>query len=152
MQLQKLACALLGLTTIVWAADPAVGTWKLDPAKSKYTPGPAPKSGTVTYEETAGGIRRTGTAIDPNGKATSFEYTAKLDGADYPVKGSETFDAIAIKKVNDNSAQATLKKGGKVVSTAQRVVSKDGKTLTITISGTDPQGRKMKNVSVYQKE
>jgi hypothetical protein len=152
MQLQKLASALLGLSTIVWAADPAVGTWKLDPAKSKYMPGPPAKSGTVTYEETAGGFRRTGTTVDANGKATSFEYTAKLDGADYPVKGSETFDAIAIKRLNDNAANATLKKGGKVVSTAQRVVSQDGKTLTITISGTDPQGRKMKNVSVYQKQ
>ena len=28
---------------------PGIGTWKLNVAKSKYSPGPAPKSATVTF-------------------------------------------------------------------------------------------------------
>ena len=81
--------------------------------------------------------------VDADGKTTSFSYTAKLDGKDYPVSGSDDFDAIAIKRIDDNTAVATLKKGGKQVSTARRVVSKDGKTLTLTITGTNAKGEKL---------
>ncbi|MDQ6705604.1 MAG: hypothetical protein M3Z85_06535, partial [Acidobacteriota bacterium] len=80
---------MLAVGVALWAADPAVGSWKLNVAKSKYSPGPAPKSATITYEETADGIKRTAESIDAEGKKTSFEYTAKFDGKDYPVSGSE---------------------------------------------------------------
>jgi hypothetical protein len=145
-----LGMSVLGMT--LWAADPAVGTWKLNVAKSKYTPGPAPKSATITYEETSDGIKRTGESIDAEGKSTSFSYTAKLDGKDYPITGTDLYDAIAPKRINDHTTQATLKKSGKVVSTARRVVSKDGKMMTLTMTGTDASGKKMKNIAVYDKE
>ena len=108
---------LFGMVAVgvaLWAADPSVGTWKLDVAKSKYNPGPAPKSATVTYEETSDGIKRTGETIGADGKKTSFEYTAKYDGKDYPVTGSDQFDAITLKRVNDHTVAATLKKSGKL--------------------------------------
>ena len=87
-----LAMLALGLTPAVslWAADAAIGTWKLNAAKSKYSPGPAPKSATITYEETTDGIKRTGDSVAAEGKKTSFEYTAKYDGKEYPVSGSTT--------------------------------------------------------------
>jgi hypothetical protein len=138
--------------TMLWAADPAVGTWKLNTAKSKYSPGPTPKSATVTYEESDGGIKRTGESVDAEGKTTSFAYTAKYDGKDYPVTGSDLYDSIRFKRVNDHVVEATLKKSGKVVSRARRVVSADGKTMTQTIRGTNAKGQKMHNVAVYEKE
>src|SRR5579872_3503323 len=101
---------MLALGMTLWAADPAVGTWKLNTAKSKYTPGPVPKSAIVTYEETADGIKRTGESVDADGKATSFTYTAKYDGKDYPVSGSDLYDTIAPKRINDHTVEATLKK------------------------------------------
>jgi hypothetical protein len=146
------ASLLFALAASLWAADPAVGTWKLNLAKSKYSPGPPPKSATVTYEETADGIRRTGESITAEGTKTSFEYSAKYDGKDYPVTGSEAFNAIAMKRVNDHTAEATLKKDGKTVSTARRVISKDGETLTITINGTNAKGEKTRNVTIYDKQ
>lgn len=153
----KIVRLLLVLFTFLgislWAAaDPNIGTWKLNVAKSKYTPGPAPKSATITYEETADGIKRSGESVDADGKTTSFTYTAKYDGKDYPVTGSALFDSIAIKKVNDHTAAATLKKGGKQVGTARRVVSKDGKTMTLTLNGTDEKGMKTHSVAVYEKQ
>jgi hypothetical protein len=93
-----------------------------------------------------------GESVDADGNKTTFEYTAKYDGKDYPVTGSETFDMIALKRINDRTTEATLKKSGKVVSTARRVVSKDGKTLTLTITGTNAKGQKMKNIAVYDKQ
>ena len=151
MRYAKLAFALLGLAATLVAADPAIGTWKLNVAKSKYTPGPSPKSATITYEETADGIKRTGESVDAEGKTTSFEYTAKYDGKDYPVTGSDLYDSITIKRINDQTAEAILKKSGREVSNARRVVSEDGKVITLTITGTSPKGEKMHNVVVYDK-
>jgi len=145
-----LGTLLLGMT--LSAADPSIGTWKLNAAKSKYTPGPAPKSATITYEETADGIKRTGESVDAEGKTTSFQYTAKYDGKEYPITGSDLYDAITLKRINDQTAEATLKKSGKVVSHARRIISKDGKVMTLTITGTDPKGEKMHNVAVYDKQ
>jgi hypothetical protein len=142
----------LALGMALSAADPAIGTWKLNLAISKYTPGPPPKSATITYEETADGIKRTGESVDAEGKTTSFEYTAKYDGKQYPVTGSDLYDTITIKPINDRTAEATLKKSGKVVSKARRVVTNDGNAMTMTISGTNPQGKKMHNVAVYDKQ
>ena len=133
------------------AADAALGNWKLNPSKSKFSPGPAPKSGMVKYEAADGGYKRTGENIEADGKKTGFEYTAKYDGKDYPVTGSEIFDSIALKRIDDNTAEATLKKGGKVVRHAKRVISKDGKVMTITQTGTDDKGGKINNVAVYDK-
>jgi hypothetical protein len=49
-----LAATLIG--GIAMAKDPVVGTWKLDVAKSKFTPGPALKSATRVYTESADGL------------------------------------------------------------------------------------------------
>jgi hypothetical protein len=143
---------MLALGMSVWAADPAIGTWKLDAAKSKYTPGPAPKSATITYEETADGIKRTGESVDAEGKTGSFSYTAKYDGKEYPVTGSDLYDMISIKRINEHTYEATLKKAGQVVSTAHRAVSKDGKVMTVTMTGTNAKGQKTKNIAVYEKQ
>ena len=152
MRIATLVLSMLSLTFVASAAEPVAGVWKLNPSKSKYSPGPAAKSGTVTYEETANGIRRTGETINDDGTRTSFEYVAKYDGADYPVKGWDAVDAISLKSVNDLTTQATLKKSGKTVRTARRVVSQDGKTLTITTTGANEKGQKFKNVAVYDKQ
>jgi hypothetical protein len=106
---------LLAMGMTLWAADPVVGTWKLNAAKSKYTPGPTPKSGTITYEETADGIKRTGESVDADGKTSSFTYTAKYDGKGYPVSGTDLYDTIAAKRIDEHTTEATLKKSGKVV-------------------------------------
>ena len=140
----------LGMTLL--AANPIIGTWKLNVAKSKYSPGPPPKSATITYEKTAEGIKRTGETVDGQGKATSFEYTAKYDGKYYPITGSDLYDAIALKSVTNSTSEATLKKSGKVVSHARRVVSEDGKTMTLTINGSNAKGQKTKDIAIYEKQ
>jgi hypothetical protein len=152
MRYAKLAFGLLGLAATLVAADPAIGTWKFNAAKSTYTPGPPPKSATIAYEEAADGIKRTGESVDAEGKTTSFQYTAKYDGNEYPVIGSDLYETITLKRINDQTTEATLKKSGKVVSNARRVVSKDGKVMTLTITGSNPKGEKMHNVAVYDKK
>jgi len=133
------------------ATDPAAGTWELNLAKSKFSPGPAPKSQTRTYEVTGDNVKYSLTGIDAEGKPILVEYTAKYDGKDYPVTGAKDFDAISLKRVNATTADATVKKGGKVVQTSRRVVSKDGKTLTLTTTGTNAKGQAVNNVAVFEK-
>lgn len=134
------------------AADPAAGTWELNLAKSKFSPGPPPKSLTRTFEATAAGVTYSAKGIDADGKPTLIEYTAKYDRKDYPVTGSPNFDAISLKRINASKAVATLKKAGKVVQTSTRVVSKDGKTLTLTTKGRNAKGQRVNDVMVFDKQ
>ncbi len=107
----------------------------------------------VIYEATNNGVRGTGETINDDGTRIPFEYVAKYDGTDYPVKGwNGAFDTISLKRVNARTAQATLKKSGATVLIALRCLSQDGKTLTITGAGTNPKGRTFKNVAVYYKQ
>ncbi len=139
------------LSLLAQGTDPAAGTWELNLAKSKFSPGPPPKSQTRTYEVTGADVKYTLKGIDAEGKPTLVQYSAKYDGKDYPVTGSQDFDAIALKRVDAVTAQATLKKGGKVAQTGTRVVSKDGKTLTLTTTGKDAKGQAVNNVLVFDK-
>ena len=148
----QLALGLFVLVSSLLAADAAIGTWKLDIGKSKFSPGPPPQSATVTYEDSGGGVKRTGETVNADGSKTSFEYTAQYDGKDYPITGNPNANTIALKRVNDRTVEATLKKGDRVVTNARRVVSADGKTLTLTINGINEQGQKVKNVQVFEKQ
>ena len=142
----------LAVSSSLWGADAALGSWKLNVAKSKYSPGPLPQSASVKYEASDCGYKRTGETIEADGTKSAFEYTAKYDGKEYPVTGSAIFDTIAVKRIDDNASEATLRKVGKVVRHAKRVISKDGKVMTITMTGTNEKGEKVHNVAVYDKQ
>ena len=152
MSCTKFMAGLLMLVGSLMAADLVVGTWNLNISKSKFSPGPPPQSATVTYEESGNGIKRTGQTVNAEGNKTSFEYTAQYDGKEYPITGNPNADTISLKRVNDRTVEGTLKKDGKVVTTTRRVVSSDGKTMTLTITGTNAQGQKVKNVQVFEKQ
>ena len=132
--------------------DPFVGTWTLNVAKSKYDPGPAPKGGTTTYEAAGKGYKVTVKAEPASGPALQWSYTTDLDGKDSPMAGNPNADAIAVKRVDANNLEAVAKKGGKELTNQKRVVSGDGKTMTITMTGMNAQGQKVNNVAVYEKK
>ena len=115
-------------------ADPSNGTWVLNLEKSKFDPGPAPKSQTRTYEVVGGVVKMSGKGVDAEGKDTQMNFTGSFDGID------------------DSTVEATLKKAGKVVSTSTRVISKDGKVLTIKGKGTNAKGEKFQNTMVFDKQ
>ena len=147
-----LVCLVLMATTIL-AADMSLGTWKLNLTKSKYDPANlAPKSQTVKIEAAPDGLKQVGDIVDSAGKAVHTEYTAKYDGKDYAVKGDANRDMVALKKIDDYTFEFTNKKGGKVMTTGKVVYSKDGKTRTVTNSGTNAQGQKINNTMVYDKQ
>jgi hypothetical protein len=136
----------------LFAAEPYMGTWKLNESKSKFTAGTA-KNTTVTYSSTMmGKVKVTTDGTDGAGKPSRTSWTGKFDGKDYALSGDPMTDTRAYAKVNDRTLQLTGKKGGKVVNTARVVVSADGKSRTVTINGTNAKGKKFKNTAVYDKE
>jgi hypothetical protein len=136
---------------VSFAADPQMGTWKLNAAKSDITPGTL-KFNTVTFKSMFGKVKVTGDGIDADGKPVHSEWTGNFDGKDYPVTGDPISDTRSYTKVDDRTLNLTVKKAGKIIDTGRIVVSTDGKSRTVTVSGTTPKGKKFKNVVVYDKQ
>jgi hypothetical protein len=134
-----------------FAANPHMGTWKLNEAKSKITPGTL-KNTHVVYSSMLGQMKVKSDGIGADGKPVHIEWSGKFDGKDYPVSGDPNSDPRSYTKVNDRTLTTTAKKNGKVTVTGQIVVSADGKSRTVTLTGTTPKGKKFKNVAVYDKE
>jgi hypothetical protein len=150
--------AFLSVTSVAiaagWASDPVVGTWKLNLAKSKFIHGPALKSDTRTYEESSDGMLRvTLKSIGDDGKETTLMRTFKQDGKEYPVDDSSGIDSISETRINAHTAKYTEKKAGKVMLTGRRVLSQNGKILTVTESGMDDTtGAKIERTLVYDRQ
>ncbi len=144
-----LAFCFLGAAAC-WAADPQMGTWKLNESKSKITPGTL-KNTQVVYSSMFGQVKIKADGIDGNGKPSHTGWSGKFDGKDYPVTGDPNSDARSYTKVNERTLTTTNKKNGKVTVTGQIVISADGKSRTVTLSGTTPKGKKFKNTAVYDK-
>jgi hypothetical protein len=149
------ACILFVFAAVVFAqanaAKNMAGTWKLDTAKSKYSPGPTPKSQVAVIEAVDGGMKVVSDRVEADGAKTHFEWTAKFDGKDYAVKGDPGRDMVAVKKIDDYTLDITNKKAGKTTTTIHAVYAKDGKSRTETVTGTDAQGRKIENVTQWTK-
>lgn len=149
----RLVAVIMGTAALAWASeDPVVGTWKLNVSKSKFTPGPAPKEETRVYEAQAGGINVTVRTIEADGHTATLHASANYDGKDYPVTGSRDYDVIKLTKISDRIAEATLMHGARVIATAKREVSPDGKTMTITYMTPQDQQHPINNQAVYDKE
>ena len=142
----------LALAVTAAAADQHSGTWKMNPAKSKYSPGPAPKSTTVKVEADEQGVKIDAEIINADGSPIHVQYDAKFDGKDYPVTGIPYADAVSVKRIDADTIEATMKKGGQVTMTVTTKVSKGGKTRTSTFKGKDAEGHDVLNVVVSDKQ
>ena len=133
------------------ARDPRTGTWTLNVAKSTYKPGPAPKRQTVRIEPSGQGERVRSEAVNTNGTRVITEYTAAFDGTDYPLKGSPVANTVTLKRIDARTTERIDKKDGHVMLVYKRVVSPDGKTMTVTINGVNAQGQQVSNVVVFDR-
>src|SRR5262249_2664212 len=136
---------------VCFAEDPQMGTWKLNEAKSKIGAG-SPKLTTVVYEAAGDSVKVTVDGTDGDGKPLHNEWTGKYDGKGYPVTGDPNTDTRSYKRVDDHTLAFTNKKGNKVTISGRGVVSADGKTRTVTITGTDSNGKKFSSTAVYDKQ
>lgn len=147
----KLIALLLVVTVDLWAADPWVGTWKLNAEKSRFNPGPAPKSRTMIFEQIADQMKATIEDISADGTKTSTTSTGKYDGEPFPAGGEGNY-TFAVKTVKPNIREMTFMQNGKPLYTGRSVLSKDGKTMTATTEGTNSEGKPFHHVVVYEKQ
>ena len=144
--------AALALSVAARAGDQHSGTWKMNPAKSTYNPGPAAKSVTLRIDSDENNIKVDAQGTDGDGNPTHVEYSAKFDGKDYTITGVPNADTVSVKRIDTNTMEATQKRAGQVVMTVRSTVSKDGNTRTSIFKGKDAQGRDVNNVVVYDKQ
>jgi hypothetical protein len=152
--LTKALIALAITTVAAFGADNSIGTWKLNVEKSKYTPAPMPvKSLTITRDASDGGVKVTTTGERTDGPLNA-SYTAKYDGTEVKVTGSNlTYDMIAIKQVNANTLTDERRKVvGPYKATGRTVVSNGGKMMTTTTKGTNADGKQFTSTLVFDKQ
>jgi len=147
-----LAAPVIVVEVSAQMADPVIGTWTLNVAKSTFTPGPPVKSGVVTFEAAGQGVRVVADLEDGLGKKAHTEYMANYDGKDVPIKGATGVDMVSLKRIDANTAQRTDKMSGKEVQTYTRKIAADGKTMTVTQKGTGPDGKPFTNVMLFEKK
>ena len=149
-----LAAVCVFSVALIAADNPFVGTWKLNTAKSKGTPGTLNKEETVVFEAVGDQIKRTVTGVDPDGEPLNMSATIAWDGKEHKVEAPNRPPVmVAVKSVNARRINVTVKGAdGKVVSSGHVDVSKDGKTMTATFKGEDPKGRKFDNVEVFERQ
>ncbi len=133
------------------AADAHMGTWKLNEAKSKFSPG-ATKNMTVVYEAAGENVKVTVDGVDKDGKPVHQVWVGKFDGKDYPVTGENNYDSRAYTEVDDHTMDMTIKMGGKLVGTGKITVAADGKSRTVTTKATDPKAAGLNATAVYDKQ
>ena len=110
--------ALCGVSPAAQDPDPIIGTWVLNVAASRFSPGPAPQSESCTYvlegletkltskaasEPTTfrtvrQEIKATASGVDGDGKPTTREWTIVYDGKDRPMTGDPDADMLALKR------------------------------------------------------
>ena len=148
------ACPVIfGATAFAQSANPAVGTWKLNVAKSKYAAGTPNKSGTTKIEAAGAGIKVTVDSVGGDGTKRHWTYTANTDGKDVPVTGNNPYgDVVAMTRVDARTTRQIYKNHGKVTTTQTSAVSADGKTRTVTSKGTDARGQAIDGAAVYEKQ
>jgi len=152
MSILKVSGGVCVLALALFAADnPFVGTWKQNPAKSKMEGSGLEPNSTIHIEPDGNGLK-VSVETTLKGQPNNFAYQAALDGKVVKVTGSALLDEIAILRFNDRTISATGKKDGKVVFNDLRVVSNDGKTLTFSRTGTNPDGKPFKVKMAFDRQ
>jgi hypothetical protein len=116
--------------------DPFAGDWVQDVTKTRL------RQGMNLKIEDAGndGVRFTG----------EYSYTARFDGKPYDVKNSRN-DTVQLAQIDSHTVNATYRRDQQVTQQDRWVVAPDGKTMTLTTSGTLETGQRFSEKLVFQR-
>ncbi len=133
--------------------DPFVGKWQLNPQRSKYPAGTCPKQMIIEIESAGSGIRYNSDAIYANGRLAHSQYTADYNGKQVTVLGAHSLLLpVSLKRLNSHTVVASYTRGFEVVATSRRVVSPDGRLMTITTTSKDQSGKTATTVGIYERK
>jgi hypothetical protein len=144
------AVALWGQNDV---ANPQLGTWKMNVAKSKFSSGTGFKSATSKIEAVDSGVRHTLDTLYADGTSRHYEYITSYDGVDRPVNGPSPYgNTTALTRIDTRTVRTVYKENGKITVIQISAVSKDGRTRTVTTTGTNPKGQTVHNVAIYDRQ
>jgi hypothetical protein len=151
---QCLTAVCIFSAALLAADNPFLGTWKLNVAKSKGTPGTIEKQVTTVFEADGDKIKRTYNAVDADGEKVSMSDSIPWDGKPHKVNGPKGAPPamVMVKYINERTMDVTVTGNGKVIVSGRSIVSKDGKTMTESFKGEDMKGRKFDNTEVFEKQ
>jgi hypothetical protein len=162
MPFHMTTCGGLLLGALGWAGvsvvaaqmtEPIVGTWKLDPAKSSYKPGPSPRSTTITITPAAKGLTVAIETVNADGSPLEWGFTTRRDGVEEArVTGNPLFDVVTSTREGATAGTNVYKKAGKVVMTTTIAISADGRSMTVKASGVDARGQPLSIFGLYTKQ
>lgn len=144
------ASPFLLLAAPTQSKDPFLGKWTLDSEHSKFTPGAVPDNRTMTLDMKDGSLHSLTATVGNNGGTVTIEFTAKIDGHDYPVYGSD-LDTVALKRDSPTEIERTGKVRGMPSETCTMKLSPDDKTLTMVIKGSY-QGTQYSSTQIYKRQ
>jgi hypothetical protein len=156
MRKAMLVLAVLGLAGSLWAADPSLGTWKLNVAQSKFS-GPAPKEATLVYKAVGDEIEVAVAGTEANGSPISYKYTRPQAGGATKWVGPPPAFATAsntaiVTVISPSESYLTILKDGKQVEAVHEVISKDAKSMQLLVKGKDSQGKPFETIEVFDKQ
>jgi len=137
------------------AADPWTGTWKLNPEKSKAPGGRIPHPTSINIIKVEGNtMTMVADHTDTAGNTEHVEYTATLDGKEYPVTstpaGSGTY-TISLQKIDDRTREFVEVIGTFTIQ-GRDVLSEDGKTFSRVVEMKDPDGNDASILQFFEKQ
>ena len=145
---------MLFLPSTLWAADPIIGTWKLNLEKSKLpSTQTAPKEQTETYRELPDGqIELTWKNISKDGSSTLLVETYPIQGGVAKVlKGDSPYSFVQT-RISQDEWLVTYLLDGKQVITRHKKISKDGKTIRHSIKGLDNDGQPFEALLILERQ
>jgi hypothetical protein len=148
----RLISVLVMSAFLLGAADPFTGTWKVNTTKSKFSPGPGPKSSTWTYTRDGEWVVLKTAGVNPDGSPFDRSIRYKPDGSPYPFENQFGRGKGSVKKIDDFTIESTLRFDSGGTTTSRTVISKDGKTRTQTVTGVNAKGEKIHNVVVLERQ
>jgi hypothetical protein len=149
-----IALAVATAALVAQTADPLIGVWNCDVFKSTYTTGQPPVRRTITFEPVGDSLHFTQETTNEGFNTSDtikLEYTAKIDGKDYPISNS-ALDTVALKRIDATTIERTGKVKGMPTETAVMKFSNRNKTMTITTNGTADTGAKYSRIEVFNKQ
>lgn len=148
-----LIAAVALVTSAAASTDLFVGRWVLDVQHSKYPAGACPKSMVIEMETTGPEIRYHSETTYANGSKTQANYRAPYNGQQAVVMGARgLLLPVSLKRIDSHTVVASYSRLLQVVATSRRVLSADGRIMTITTISKDPTGKRVTTIGVYQKQ
>ena len=141
---------LSGQNTV--AQDKWLGSWKLNPAESKFQTGSPPKSSTLIFAETAEVIKVTNNWVNSVDIPARTEFKAKYDGKAVPIDGLPPGSTATLSRVDAYTLDMIQKSANNVTVSTHYVVSRDLKKLTVNQTVTNADGLRLINILIFEKE